>query len=123
MRNHNFLLVLILLGCVPAIGQKKDQKESAAGPSAEISALLARHGCSSCHHSARRVVGPPFGEIAKRNYLPETIIEKIAAPEPGNWPGYPPMPPLTVPSEDALKIAGWINSITMNSGTEAAKLR
>lgn len=111
-----------MLGCVPVMAQKKDHKES-TGPSAEISALLAKHGCSSCHHSARRVVGPAFNEIAKRNYLAETIIEKIAAPQPANWPGYPPMPPLTVPNEDALKIAEWINSITMNSGTEAAKLR
>jgi cytochrome c len=121
MRIH-LPLILSLLACVQATAQKKDHKES-AGTSAEISALLAKHGCSSCHHSARRVVGPAFNEIAKRNYLAETIVEKIAAPQPTNWPGYPPMPSLTVPYEDALKIAEWINSITMNNGTEAAKLR
>src|SRR6185295_4565538 len=104
MRIYNLLLIISVLSCSSAIAQKKKvQNESSDGPSAEISALLAKHGCSSCHHSARRVVGPPFSEIAKRNYQAETIIAKIAAPQPTDWPGYPPMPALTVPNEDAVK--------------------
>jgi|SRR5688572_5819050 len=123
MKVHTYMLLLFLLPCFSATAQKKNQKVSANDPSAEISALLAKHGCSSCHHSVRRMVGPPFADIAKRNYLTETIIDKIANPQPANWPGYPPMPALAVANDDALKIAVWINTVTANSGTEAAKLR
>ena len=123
MKIHKYLLIVFLLNCFSAFAQKKDQKVSANDPSAEISALLAKHGCSSCHHSVRRMVGPPFADIAKRNYLIESIIEKIANPQPTNWPGYPPMPALTIPNDDAVKIAEWINSVTAAAGTEAAKRR
>ena len=123
MKIHKYTLLLFLLSFLSATAQKKNQKASANDPSAEISALLAKHGCSSCHHSVRRMVGPPFADISKRNYLTAAIIDKIANPQPTNWPGYPPMPALTVPSEDALKIAEWINSVTAAAGTEAAKLR
>jgi len=122
MRAHkSLLLVALLSGWLSVTAQKKDQKESAGNPSVEISALLAKHGCSSCHHTMRRMVGPPFTDIAKRNYQPEAIVEKIGNPQPANWPGYPPMPALTVPDEEALKIADWINLIAANAGTEAAK--
>ena len=123
MKIHTYILLLFLLLWFSATAQKKNQKASATDPSAEISALLAKHGCSSCHHSVRRIVGPPFADIAKKNYLTETIIDRIANPQPTNWPGYPPMPALTIPNDDALKIAEWINSVTLNSGTEAAKLK
>jgi len=123
MKRHKpLLLVALLSGCFSVSAQKKDQKESAGNPPVEISALLAKHGCSSCHHTARRMVGPPFADIAKRNYLPEAIVEKISNPQPASWPGYPPMPALTVPNEEALKIADWINSIG-NTVDETAKLR
>jgi cytochrome c len=124
MKGHKpLLLVALLSGCFSVSAQKKDQKEPAGNPPVEISALLAKHGCSSCHHPVRRMVGPPFTDIAKRNYLPEAIVEKIGKPQPASWPGYPPMPALTVPNEEALKIAGWINSIVENGGSETAKLR
>jgi cytochrome c len=123
MKIHCYILLLFLLPCFSAWSQKKDHKSVSNDPSAEISALLAKHGCSSCHHSVRRMVGPPFADIAKKNYLSETILDKIANPQPSNWPGYPPMPALIIPNDDAVKIADWINSVTVNSGTEAAKLR
>jgi len=124
MKGHKpLMLVALLSACLSVSAQKKDQKESAGNPPLEISALLAKHGCSSCHHTARRMVGPPFADIAKRNYQPETIVEKIGNPQPAGWPGYPPMPALTVPNEEALKIADWINSIIATGGSETAKLR
>ena len=124
MNTYKPLLIIVLLAaCVSVTAQKKDHKESAVGPSSEVTALLAKHGCSSCHHPVRRMVGPAFADIAKRNYQREIIVDKIGKPQPAGWPGYPPMPALTVPNEEALKIADWINSIVENGGTETAKLR
>src|SRR5690242_12970028 len=118
-----YLLVALLLSCLTTVAQKKAQKESPTDPSPEVNALLVKHGCSSCHHSARRMVGPSFTDIAKKNYLAETIVEKIGQPQPAAWPGYPPMPALAIPNEEALKIAAWINSIIPAGDSETAKLR
>ncbi|WP_343854436.1 c-type cytochrome [Algoriphagus jejuensis] len=80
---------------------------------AEIKTLLAKNTCSACHMTDKRVVGPPFTEVAKRNYTPEQIVELIYQPKPENWPGYAtPMAAMPqVPKEEALKIAKWINSL------------
>ena len=124
MKTHkSYLLAILLLSCFSTMAQKRNQKDSSTDPSAEVNALLVKHGCSSCHHSARRMVGPSFTDIAKKNYLLEAIVERIGLPQPAGWPGYPPMPALTVPNDDALKIASWINSLAQTAGSETAKLR
>lgn len=78
-----------------------------------INPILARNTCSACHNADTRQVGPSFSEIAKRNYKEEEIVELIHTPKPENWPDYTtPMPPMPhVPTDDALKIAKWINSL------------
>lgn len=80
---------------------------------AEIKTLLAKNTCSACHMPDKRVVGPAFSEVAKRNYTPEKIVDLIYNPKPENWPGYAtPMAAMPqVPKEEALKIARWINSL------------
>ncbi|MHB1179082.1 MAG: c-type cytochrome [Daejeonella sp.] len=79
----------------------------------DVKGLLVNYTCSSCHNATKKQVGPPFAEIAKRNYSNEKIVELIHNPQPQNWPDYPtPMPPLPqVSREDALKIAAYINSL------------
>ena len=78
----------------------------------EISTLLTKHTCLACHKPEQRLVGPAYTEVAKKKYTNEQIVELIHKPVPANWPGYPPMAALpNVPKEDALKIAGWINSL------------
>jgi cytochrome c len=50
--------------------------------------------------------------VAKKKYSVDKIVALIAKPQPSNWPGYPPMAPMTnVPKDDAIKIAKWINSL------------
>lgn len=79
----------------------------------QVKPLLDKNTCSACHQINKRQVGPAFSDIAKRRYTDKKIVELIYKPEPQNWPGYatemPPMP--QVPEEEALKIAGWINSL------------
>lgn len=79
----------------------------------EVKPLLDKNTCNACHQINERQVGPPFKEIARRNYSNERMVELIYNPEPQNWPGYAtemaPMP--HVPEQEALKIAAWINSL------------
>lgn len=79
----------------------------------EVQPLLTNNTCMACHSKEKRVVGPSFQEIAKRNYTNEKIVELIFNPQPKNWPEYAtPMAPMPhVPKEQALKIAAWINSL------------
>lgn len=81
--------------------------------SKQVAALLKKHACTSCHAEATRVVGPPFTEVAKRNYTNEQILELVYHPKPENWPDYATeMASMThVPKADVLKIAAWINAL------------
>lgn len=80
---------------------------------AEIEPLLVKNTCTACHQVNKRQVGPAFTDIAKRKYSNERIVQLIYNPEPKNWPEHEtPMAPMPqVPKDEALKIAGWINSL------------
>lgn len=97
----------------PAATTAAKPAANAVPSEAEIKTLLTKNTCNACHQTDKKVVGPPFTEIAKRNYTPEKIVDLIYNPKPENWPGYAtPMAPMPqVPREEALKIARWINSL------------
>ena len=80
---------------------------------AEAQRLLTKNTCIACHNKEKRVIGPSFQDIAKRNYSNKRIVELIYKPEPENWPDYAvPMAALpNVPRGEAFKMAGWINSL------------
>ncbi|WP_434084131.1 hypothetical protein [Fodinibius sediminis] len=91
-----------------------EQLQSGESPSyEEIKPLLSQYTCTSCHQQNKRMVGPPFAEIAKRGYSNEEMVELIYNPDLSNWPDYATaMPPMTiVPEEEALRIADWINAL------------
>lgn len=96
----------------PINGTKK-VAEAGLIDSKQVAALLKKHACTSCHAEATRVVGPPFTEVAKRNYTNEQILELVYHPKPENWPDYATeMASMThVPKADVLKIAAWINAL------------
>ena len=79
----------------------------------DVKAMMTSYTCLSCHNPDRKLVGPAFKDVAKRNYSAEKIVQLIHNPKPENWPDYPtPMPPMPqVKREDALKIAAYINSL------------
>ncbi len=80
---------------------------------ADVKPLLAKHTCNACHAADKKVIGPAFKDVAKRNYSIDKIVSLIYNPQPQNWPGYatemPPMP--QVPKADAQKIAAWVKSL------------
>jgi cytochrome c len=101
---------------------EKDYKEAKSKPAgisvaeaahlSEGEKLLAKNGCNACHSVDQKIVGPSFKEIANKGYTPERIVQLIYKPEPSNWPGYPPMAPMTnVPKDEAEKIAQWITQL------------
>jgi cytochrome c len=74
--------------------------------------LAEKHGCLACHNETTKLVGPPYKEVAQRDYSNEQIVALIQAPQPANWPEYTPMPPMPqVPAEELTKIADWINGL------------
>ena len=80
---------------------------------ATIKPLLQKHTCLACHAEDKKLIGPAFKDIAKRNYSNEKIVALIYNPKPENWPDFAtPMAPMPqVPKKDALTIAGYINSL------------
>ncbi|WP_373515107.1 hypothetical protein [Persicitalea sp.] len=79
---------------------------------ADIAALLNKNTCSACHKPYDRLVGPAYSEVAKKKYSIAKIVELVYKPQPENWPGYPPMAPMTqVPKEEVEKLGKWINSL------------
>lgn len=78
----------------------------------EITTILTKNNCISCHTAYRRLVGPSFQNIAKMKYDAKKIAELIENPKPANWPGYPAMAPQkNVPYEDILKLTAWMNTL------------
>ena len=78
----------------------------------DIQPLLQKYTCTACHALDKRLVGPSFKDIRKKNYKSDKIVALIYNPNPKNWPGYPPMAPMKqVPKPEALKIANWIAAI------------
>ena len=79
---------------------------------ADVFTLLNKYSCVSCHALDKKMVGPSWKEIAAKRYSKKKITELVVAPQPANWPGYPPMVAQpSVPKEDLAKIAGWITTV------------
>ncbi|HEV7346688.1 c-type cytochrome [Telluribacter sp.] len=95
----------------PAQPQAAAQNQRKEVP-ADVAALLNKHTCTACHRPYEKLVGPAFSDVAKRKYPNDRIVKLVHAPEPANWPDYPPMMALpNVPKDDIVKIATWINSL------------
>jgi cytochrome c551/c552 len=96
---------------------KGKQTTAASKPAAitfaSIKPLLTKHTCLACHAEDKKVVGPAFKEIAKRNYTPEQIVALIYKPKPENWPTYAtPMAAMPqVPKKDALLMGKYISGL------------
>ena len=73
--------------------------------------LAASAGCLACHGIAKGVVGPGFGDVARR-YRNEPgaaakLLHKVQAGGAGNW-GSVAMPPQLAPERDIRAIIDWI---------------
>src|ERR1051326_5199579 len=110
----SFLIPFIFLMSCSSSTNNEGTKKSTENPEssikktvpAEIETLLQKNTCLSCHSATERIVGPPYKEVAKRNYTNEEIVALIYQPKPEHWPEYlaPMLPLTTVPKEEAQDI-------------------
>jgi cytochrome c len=79
---------------------------------ADITALLQKHTCYTCHAAAKKMVGPSWTDVASKKYNAKKFASLVAKPEPTNWPGYVAMAPLpNVPKDDLKKIHAWVSTL------------
>jgi len=107
MKNVSKLILTFVFGAL-AFGFQAKAEDFPA----DIKPLMTKYTCFACHKPDARLVGPAYKDVAKKKYSVDKIVSLIAKPQPSNWPGYPPMAPMTnVPKEDAVKLAKYINSL------------
>ncbi len=58
--------------------------------------LLKKHGCTACHAIDKKLVGPPYADVAAKYKgnakAPAMLMDKVKKGGVGNW-GQIPMPP------------------------------
>ena len=86
----------------------------AAAPASADEALAKGKGCTACHATAKKLVGPAYTDVAKKYKgdakAQETMVNSIMKGSQGKW-GPIPMPPNKVTEEEAKKLAAWILSL------------
>lgn len=74
-----------------------------------VLALLNQHSCTACHGFDKKIVGPGFNEIAKKQAgKTDYILSKIRVGGVGVY-GQIPMPAQSLPEADAKLMAEWIS--------------
>ncbi len=71
-----------------AASESAGSTDGAAPDYDSIRPLLTQYTCTSCHNTDKRQVGPPFVDIAERNYSNEVMVELMYNPDLANWPDY-----------------------------------
>ena len=93
--------------CVLAIGLGV----IAATPASADLALAKARGCTACHDVAKKMIGPAYSEVAKKNKGDKEAVAKLSQSvlkgSSGKY-GPIPMPPNKVTEDEAKKLAAWI---------------
>ena len=83
-----------------------------AGTAARADEALAKaKGCTACHDVKKKLVGPPYADVAKKYKgdakAQETMVASILKGSAGKW-GPIPMPANKVSDDEAKKLAAWV---------------
>jgi cytochrome c len=73
-------------------------------------ALAQKNGCLACHAVDKKLVGPSYQDVARKDagVKPEELAKRIKSGGSGHW-GQVPMPPQPALSDaDAKTLAAWI---------------
>ena len=86
----------------------------AATPAAADEALAKGKGCTACHDVKKKLIGPPYADVAKKHKgdaaAAATLTTSILKGSSGKW-GAIPMPANKVTDEEAKKLAAWVLSL------------
>ena len=78
---------------------------------ADAAALMTKYNCQSCHSVDKKLIGPPFREIAQKYAgsagAAASLADKVQNGSTGAW-GPIPMPPNSVSGGDLSAIVQWI---------------
>ena len=81
---------------------------ASGGDNKAVIAMLGKNNCTACHGMNNKIVGPGFGEIAKKYPgKADYLAKRIKGGGSGVW-GSIPMPPQTLSDADAQLIANWL---------------
>lgn len=81
-------------------------------PPKAVEDLIKKHGCNTCHHAEKKIIGPAWKLVAAKGYSKKQFAQLVHETKPENWPDYPPMAPMpNVPKSDLYKIAEWVNTL------------
>ena len=95
---------MTLAAAAPVVVAKAANSEAKAAL-----ALLNKHSCTACHGVDKKIVGPGFNEVAKKQAgKVDYLVNKIRAGGVGVY-GQIPMPAQSLPDADAKQIAEWIS--------------
>ena len=88
--------------------QAKPPETKAPSENKAVVALLNKNNCLACHGLDKKIIGPAFADVAKKNAgNTEYLAKKIKAGSSGVW-GAIPMPPQSLNEADTKTIANWL---------------
>jgi cytochrome c len=87
---------------------------AAATPASADLALAKARGCTACHDVEKKLIGPPYKEVAKKYKGDKEASAKLQASvlkgSTGKW-GAVPMPPNKLTDDEAKKLVAWVLSL------------
>ena len=93
---------LVSIALFVAIFTASASAQAAAIP-VDIKGLLEKHTCYTCHKVDKKMVGPSWQDVAKKNYSAKQFTSLVYKPVPANWPGYTPMVVCRMCRKETLK--------------------
>ena len=88
--------------------QAKPPDTKANSENKTVIALLNKNNCLACHGLDKKIIGPAFTDVAKKNAGNiDYLAKKIKSGGSGVW-GAIPMPPQSLSEADAKAIANWL---------------
>lgn len=87
---------------------------AAAAPAAADEAFAKAKGCTACHAIDKKLVGPPYAEVAKKykgdKEAPGKLVASVLKGSSGKW-GPIPMPANKVTEDEAKQLVAWVLSL------------
>ncbi len=98
------------ISTAPKVAEKPSDA-SGVLKSKDVTVILNKNACSTCHNIESKIVGPAFKDIAAKHSARADVVDyltaKIKSGGSGVY-GVIPMPPQSLSEEDAKKVAQWI---------------